>query len=156
MERPVSQAIAQSELDVGVRESRRGPHVAFRTPWRWGLVGVGSLLVGVGFVGVFVPGLPTTVFLIAASWCYVRSCPHLEGRLRESRVLGRYMRYVGVGAPMPRRARIVATATMWLCIALSVGVMCGSGEMGWWFAWLMGSLGVVGTWAVWWYGARTG
>ena len=87
---------------------------------------------GLGTLGVFVPGLPTTVFLIVASWCFVRSCPHLEARLRESRLLGRYMRYVGGGAVMPRRARVVATALMWTCISTSVVLMCVGGMMGWW------------------------
>jgi len=41
---------------------------------RWLLAGAGVVAVGLGGLGVFVPGLPTTIFLIIASYCFARSC----------------------------------------------------------------------------------
>ena len=54
-------------------------------PRRLLLAGAGVLAVGLAALGVVVPGLPTTVFLIAASYCFARSCPWLEERLLRNR-----------------------------------------------------------------------
>lgn len=129
-----------------------GVHGAVRTPWRWGLVALGGVCVGLGFVGAFVPGLPTTVFLIVASWCFVRSCPELERRVREHRVLGRYMRYVGGEVEMPRRAKAAALGMMWFFVATSVVIVCVLGGVGAWFGFVVGGLGLVGTVVIWRYG----
>jgi uncharacterized membrane protein YbaN (DUF454 family) len=44
---------------------------------RWLLIGIGTISLGLGILGVFVPGLPTTVFLLIAGGCYMRSSDHL-------------------------------------------------------------------------------
>ena len=49
---------------------------------------LGMLSVTLGIVGVFVPGLPTTVFVIAASYLFARSSPTLERWLEGNRWLG--------------------------------------------------------------------
>jgi uncharacterized protein len=65
---------------------------AVRTGWRRvGLVALGLALVGLGYLGVLLPGLPTTPFLIAASYCFVRSSPRLHRWLRRSPVFGRLL-----------------------------------------------------------------
>lgn len=86
---------------------------------RFGLAGCGVIFVGIGGVGVFLPGLPTTIFLIAASWCFVRSCPHLEERLLGAAIFRPYRGFVSGREPIPRRARVVATIAMWTAIAVS-------------------------------------
>lgn len=45
------------------------------------LASVGLLSLGIGIVGVWVPGLPTTVFLLIALWCFGQSSPRLQRRL---------------------------------------------------------------------------
>lgn len=52
------------------------------------LLATGFLFLGVGAVGVVVPGLPTTIFVIIAAWCFARSNPNLEQRLLEHPRLG--------------------------------------------------------------------
>jgi uncharacterized membrane protein YbaN (DUF454 family) len=74
--------------------------------------------VAVGAIGAVVPGLPTTIFLLAACWCFARSCPKLEEWLRESRFLGGYLRMAREG--MPRRAKVVTVAIIWGATLLSV------------------------------------
>lgn len=116
--------------------------------YRWTLAGIGVLSVIVGGIGVFVPGLPTTVFLIIASYCFARSCPWLEERLLRGRLFAPYMKLVDSGAPMPRRAQRTALVAMWTSIGASLA----------WLAWadrlppllamvIVGAAGI-GTWVI--------
>jgi len=93
---------------------------------RWLLVAVGVALVGVGAVGVFLPGLPTTVFLLGASWCFARSCPWLEERLIRVPLFKPFLVYLDNGAQMPRRVVIWTLVVMWIAIGFSV-VVVGAG-----------------------------
>jgi uncharacterized membrane protein YbaN (DUF454 family) len=86
---------------------------------RWLLVAVGVVLVGFGALGVFVPGLPTTIFLIGASWCFARSCPWLEERLIRIPLFRPFLVYLDDGARMPRKAIFVTLAVMWTAVAFS-------------------------------------
>lgn len=52
------------------------------------LLAAGFVFLGVGAVGVVIPGLPTTIFVIFAAWCFARSNPKLEQRLLEHPRLG--------------------------------------------------------------------
>ncbi len=79
----------------------------------------GLLCVALGALGAVLPGLPTTVFLLAASYLFARSSPDLHRRLIEHRHLGPYLRLVH-GRAMPRRAKVSALAAMWSGIALSM------------------------------------
>jgi len=84
------------------------------TAVRWGLAGTGFLCVGLGAVGAVVPGLPTTIFLIVASWCFTRSCPWLDERMRASRIFAPYVRFLDPAEPMPARTRAIVVALVWI------------------------------------------
>jgi hypothetical protein len=101
-----------------------------RDPKRLLLAGAGVVSVGVGAIGVVVPGLPTTVFLLIASYCFTRSCPWLEERLLRRPVFARYMRVIDGGAPMPRRARLVSLAAMWTSVTFSLALLQATGRLG--------------------------
>jgi len=79
---------------------------------------LGSVCVGLGAIGIVVPGMPTTVFLIVAAFLFARSSPSLHLRLSQHRVFGAYLRYAD-GRPMPRRAQMTALVAMWVGIAAS-------------------------------------
>ena len=77
----------RSRYDEGME-----PNPTVRTGWRrlfW--VTLGLALVGMGYLGVLLPGLPTTPFLLAASYCFIRSSPRLHRWLRRSPVLGKIL-----------------------------------------------------------------
>jgi uncharacterized membrane protein YbaN (DUF454 family) len=80
--------------------------------WRWPLLGVGLLSVGVGIAGVFIPGLPTTVFLLIAAWCFARSSPRFRAWLLGHRLLGPPVTAWHEHRAIPRRAKILAVAMM--------------------------------------------
>ena len=79
---------------------------------RWLMVTLGCVCVALGIVGIVVPGLPTTVFLLGASCLFAQSSPRLHRRLMEHPRLGAYIR-MAHGRSMPRRAKVVALTLMW-------------------------------------------
>jgi len=87
------------------------------------MVAVGCVCVALGAVGVVVPGMPTTVFLLAASCLFAQSSPTLHRRLMEHPRLGAYIR-MAHGRSMSRRAKVVSLAMMWagilFCFYLTV------------------------------------
>lgn len=124
------------------------PAVWPRSPKRWVLAALGVVCVGLAAVGVVVPGLPTTVFLIAASYLFTRSCPWLEDRLIRVRWFRPYLPYLDGRRPMPRRARWIAIGLMWSAVSVSLLVTAGVGRLQPWFVAVLVSAGAIGTWVI--------
>jgi uncharacterized membrane protein YbaN (DUF454 family) len=82
--------------------------VIARMLWR----ALALLLVALAVVGVFVPGLPTVVFLIAAAWAAGRGWPALERWLLEHPRYGADIRAWRERGAVPRRAKWAASVTM--------------------------------------------
>jgi len=114
---------------------------------RWLLAGLGILLVGIGALGVILPGLPATIFLLGASWCFARSCPWLEERLLQNRFFAPYMRLVD--GPMPTRARVVTIAVIWTAVTISMVTLHGQGMLSSWSAAPLVAAALVGSVVVW-------
>jgi uncharacterized membrane protein YbaN (DUF454 family) len=76
------------------------------------MVILGCMCVALGVVGIVVPGLPTTIFLLGASCLFAQSSPTLHRRLMEHPRLGAYIR-MAHGRSMPRRTKIVTLGLMW-------------------------------------------
>ena len=83
-----------------------------RGPARWLWLGGGVISVGLGSLGIIVPGLPTTVFFIVAAACFARSNPRFEQWVLDLPRIGRMVREYRDGLGMPRRAKVLAVATM--------------------------------------------
>ncbi|XZE22761.1 YbaN family protein [Pirellulaceae bacterium SH449] len=107
--------------------------------------GVGVLFVAVGFVGVFLPGIPTTGPLIVASYFLTRSNPRLQQRLFGSKVFRNYTCYLDGSTPMPLRARISALVCMWVSIFVSCFVMKSASNIGPIFLTTIVFLGMLGS-----------
>jgi uncharacterized protein len=77
-----------------------------------GFLALGYLMVGLGFVGIFLPILPTTPFLILAAGCFARSSPRLERWLLDHPRFGPLLRDWRERGAIPRRAKALSFASM--------------------------------------------
>jgi uncharacterized membrane protein YbaN (DUF454 family) len=113
-------------------------------PARVALLVAGFIATGIGLVNLFLPGLPGTVFLIIAAWCFARSSPRFERWLLGLPVAGRLLRDYRAGLGMPRRAKVTAVA----CIAVAVTVSVLVLDTPAWVEAGLALLGAVGVWVV--------
>jgi len=79
----------------------------------------GTIALALGIVGIFLPGLPTTPFLLLSAWCYARSSPRLYTWLMQHPVLGTYIRDYLERRGVPLRAKILALALLWPSIIVT-------------------------------------
>jgi uncharacterized membrane protein YbaN (DUF454 family) len=84
------------------------------------LIGAGTLSTGLGIIGVFIPILPTTPFLLLAAACYMRSSERFYQWLINNRIFGAYVRNYIEGRGMPTRMKILTILLLWLSIGLSI------------------------------------
>jgi hypothetical protein len=84
------------------------------------LIGAGTLSAGLGIIGIFVPILPTTPFLLLAAACYMRSSERFYQWLINNRILGVYVRNYIEGRGMPARIKVLTILLLWLSIALTI------------------------------------
>ena len=80
----------------------------------------GTISVAIGVVGIFVPLLPTTPFLLLAAACYSRSSKWFYRWLLDNRFFGTYVRNYVKGRGVPLRIKIYTIALLWSTIGLSI------------------------------------
>ena len=81
---------------------------------------IGTISVCLGVIGIFVPVLPTTPFLLLAAACYTRGSKKLYERLINHPVLGEYIKNYREGRGIPLHAKILGISLLWLTIGYSV------------------------------------
>ena len=80
----------------------------------------GTIFTGTGIVGIFVPILPTTPFLLLAAACYVRSSQRFYNWLMNNRLFGIYISNYIQGKGMPLRVKVFTVSLLWITIGLSM------------------------------------
>ena len=78
---------------------------------------VGILAVVLGIVGIFLPLLPTTPFILLAAACFARGSERLHARLLANRWCGKLLRDYEQGKGIPARAKVLAMLMMWSSLA---------------------------------------
>ena len=116
-----------------------------RFRWAWWLLAYVAL--GLGLVGIFVPGLPTVPVILLSAFAAARGSARLERRLladpRFGPLIGDWRRHRSV----PRRAKWIATGSMLASALLMLGVMLASGSHRTWMVVLpIGCMAVVCAW----------
>jgi len=83
------------------------------------LILIGTLSLILGITGIFVPGLPTTPFLLLTAGCYVKSSQKLYHYLIKNKLAGTYISDFRLKKGMTRKSKIYAISMMWFMITLS-------------------------------------
>ena len=87
---------------------------------KWFLMSLGVLATVVGLIGVVVPILPTTPFLLLAAACFVRSSDTMYGWLTANRMFGGFIRDYREQRGVSARTKFVALALLWGVIGYTV------------------------------------
>ena len=76
------------------------------------LISLGWLCVSLGFIGIFIPGIPTTIFLIIALWAFTKSSKKLRFWLLNHKLFGPILRNWQEHKVVPLRAKILMVVLM--------------------------------------------
>ncbi len=95
------------------------PNDVLMTMTRALLITLGTFFTGLGFIGIFVPLLPTTPFLLVAAACYARSSQRFHNRLLTNRLMGSYIRNYREARGVTLKHKILTLTLLWVTIILS-------------------------------------
>lgn len=87
------------------------------------LIIAGIIALVLAVLGLFLPLLPTTPFLLLASACFARGSDRLHRWLLGHGVLGAYLRSYEEGKGIPLRAKIVAISVLWVSMSVSIAMI---------------------------------
>ena len=84
------------------------------------LLAAGTLSLVLAVIGIVIPVLPTTPFLLLAALCYGRSSQRCHDWLLHNRWFGAYIRNYREGRGIPMRQKILTIVALWLTIGSTV------------------------------------
>ena len=105
---------------------------------------LGFIFVGLGFIGIIVPGMPTTVFMILAAACFAKSSPKFEQWILDLPGIGRFVQDHRDRLGMPQKSKAIAITMMVLAVTLSIIFAITSTLV----QLLVGGVGIIGVWYV--------
>ena len=86
---------------------------------RFLLIIAGSVSLVLGVLGIFLPLLPTTPFLLLAAYCFGKSSDRVHSWLINNKWFGSYIKNYQAGRGIPAHSKITAILSMWLLLAAS-------------------------------------
>lgn len=84
------------------------------------LIVIGTISVFLGILGVFLPLLPTTPFLLLAAFCYAKSSERFYNWLISNRLCGEYIRNYKEGLGIKQNHKVFTILLLWFTIGYSV------------------------------------
>ena len=116
-----------------------------RFRWAWWLLAYAAL--GLGLLGVVLPGLPTVPFILVSAWAAAKGSKRLHGWLLAHRMFGPMIRDWQDHGAITRRSKWLATGAMAACAGLMVALAAMTGYARWWaVALAVGCIVVVDVW----------
>jgi uncharacterized membrane protein YbaN (DUF454 family) len=85
----------------------------------------GGISLALGLVGVVLPGLPTTPFVLLAAACWARASPRLHAWLRDNRLTGPLLRDWEATRSLTRRTKAIAIGSMLVMVSVSIWTLRG-------------------------------
>ncbi|GJL66307.1 MAG: hypothetical protein NPIRA05_12780 [Nitrospirales bacterium] len=92
-------------------------------PLRLGVLLIGWISLALGFIGIFLPILPTTPFILLAAYCFSKSSPQLHHCLLHQPTLGPMIQNWEQHGSISKRAKVTATVTMLLLFSFSLFIL---------------------------------
>ncbi|ENH95937.1 hypothetical protein J416_13474 [Gracilibacillus halophilus YIM-C55.5] len=83
----------------------------------------GSISLIIGFIGIFLPLLPTTPLVLLAGFCYGKSSPRLHQWLMTNKYFGHYLVDYQKGNGVPVRVKVFATIIVWSSVLFTLTVI---------------------------------
>jgi uncharacterized membrane protein YbaN (DUF454 family) len=83
------------------------------------LLVAGTFSLVLGTIGIFLPILPTTPFLLVSAACYLRSSQRMHKWLLGNRWFGEYIKNYQEGRGIPLKTKILAISVLWVAIIYS-------------------------------------
>ena len=80
----------------------------------------GTISLVLGIIGIFLPLLPTTPFLLLTAYLYYKSSPRCYEWLMRQPYLGKYIRNFRENRVIPVRAKIISISVMWISISYCI------------------------------------
>lgn len=96
------------------------------TIYRYAYLVGGILLLAIGVIGIFLPVLPTTIFLILASACFVKSSPKANEWLRNHKILGVYLKNYQDKTGLTIKSKVINIIFLWITISVSAFLLTES------------------------------
>jgi len=83
------------------------------------LVVSGTFFLFLGIIGIVIPLLPTTPFLLLAAACYIRGSEKFYNWLIKKKWVGKYIKNYQEGRGVPLNVKIISIIVLWLTIIIS-------------------------------------
>lgn len=87
---------------------------------KWILITAGTIFIGIGIIGIFIPILPTTPFLLLAAACYARSSTRFYNWLMNNKLIGAYIKNYREKRGIPLKIKVFTIFLLWITILFSV------------------------------------
>lgn len=126
-------------------------HKPSRNPFIRGVwITIGSVAVAFAVIGIFVPGWPTTSWLVLSAYCYARSSQKMFNWLLTNRMFGAgLLEYYRSGRSLPFHSKVVIAGIICIASGFSIWIITKAGDPGFGQT-LIALVAIIGVWWVGW------